>query len=301
MEASDKSCRCWILPNWSRMTSPTAVSAGRYGGISLDTRWKWEFLSKKRNVRDPFQHQTLQHPSHPGYDMNDSAKNAPSEEPIDVLPHDEHNATLVSHVHPPNWKNPSPTGKYNLVAIGGGTAGLISSIATAGLGGKSALVERHLLGGDCLNVGCVPSKALIRAARVAQTVREAENFGVHASLAGGVMFGEVMERMRRLRAGISHHDSAQRFTDAGVDVFLGQATFTGPNTLEVDGQELQFAKAVICTGARAARLPVDGFDDVGYLTNETLFSLTELPKSLIVIGSGPIGSEMAQAFRRFGV
>ena len=231
--------------------------------------------------------------------MSDAAVDS-ANNPIEVLPRDEFNETLVNHVHPADWQNPTPDGKYNLVAIGGGTAGLISSIATAGLGGKSALVERHLLGGDCLNVGCVPSKALIRAARVAQAVREAGEFGVSASMDGGVLFGEVMQRMRRLRAGISHHDSAQRFTDAGVDVFLGQATFTGRNTLEVDGRELQFAKAVICTGARAARLPVDGFDDVGYLTNETLFSLTELPKSLIVIGSGPIGTEMAQSFRRFG-
>ena len=232
--------------------------------------------------------------------MDASVTAAQTSQHVDVLPRDEFNETLLRHVHPPDWRNPAPSGKYNLVAIGGGTAGLISSIATAGLGGKSALVERNLLGGDCLNVGCVPSKALIRAARVAHTVREAGEFGVHASLDGGVMFGEVMQRMRRLRAGISHHDSAQRFTDAGVDVFLGQATFTGRNTLEVNGQELQFAKAVICTGARAARLPAEGFDDVGYLTNETLFSLTELPKSLIVIGSGPIGSEMAQSFRRFG-
>ena len=219
--------------------------------------------------------------------------------PISVLPGDEHNQTLVEHVHPADWQNPTPDGKYNLVAVGGGTAGLISSIGTAGLGGKAALVERHLLGGDCLNVGCVPSKALIRAARVAQTVRTAGEFGIDASL-NSVRFADVMRRMRRLRASISHHDSAQRYADAGVDVFLGQASFTGPNSLQVNGQELHFAKAVICTGARASRLDVAGFDDVGYLTNETLFTLTELPRSLIVIGSGPIGSEMAQAFRRFG-
>lgn len=219
---------------------------------------------------------------------------------VELLPRDEHNEQLVAHTHPPDWQNPMPQGRYNLVAIGAGTAGLISSIGTAGVGGTSALVERHLLGGDCLNYGCVPSKALIRAARAVHQVQVSEQYGVHASLDGGVMFGEVMERMRRLRAGISHHDSAARFSREGVDVFLGQASFTGEDTLEVDGQELQFARAVICTGARAARLPVDGFDEVGYLTNESLFSLTELPRSLIVIGSGPIGSEMAQTFRRFG-
>lgn len=219
---------------------------------------------------------------------------------IDILPRDEFNETLVAHVHPPDWKSPTPQGKYNLVAIGGGTAGLISAIGAAGLGGKAAIVERHLLGGDCLNFGCVPSKALIRAARVAHTVASAAEYGVHARRDGGVMFGEVMARMRRLRAEIGRHDAARRFTDAGVDVFFGQAKFIGPDRLEVDGQPLQFARAVVCTGARAAKLPIDGFDDVGYLTNETLFSLTELPRSLIVIGGGPIGSEMGQAFRRFG-
>ncbi len=219
---------------------------------------------------------------------------------VEVLPRNVYNQTLVTHVHPADWKNPTPAGRYNLVAIGGGTAGLISAIGTAGVGGKAALIERHLLGGDCLNYGCVPSKALLRAARMAHQVRIAEEYGVHVSLDGGVMFGEVMERMRRLRLRISHHDSARRFADAGVDVFLGQAKFTGPDSLEVDGQPIKFARAVICTGARAAKLNVEGFDEVGYLTNETLFSLTELPRRLIVIGGGPIGCEMAQAFRRFG-
>jgi pyruvate/2-oxoglutarate dehydrogenase complex dihydrolipoamide dehydrogenase (E3) component len=163
-----------------------------------------------------------------------------------------------------------------------------------------ALIERELLGGDCLNVGCVPSKGIISAARVAATVGDAERFGVEVSGDWQVNFGAVMERMRRLRAGISPHDSAARFRDLGIDVFIGAGKFTASDTISVAGQELKFKRAVIATGARAAQLPIPGLADVGALTNETIFSLTELPKRLTVIGGGPIGSEMAQAFARFG-
>jgi pyruvate/2-oxoglutarate dehydrogenase complex dihydrolipoamide dehydrogenase (E3) component/uncharacterized membrane protein YdjX (TVP38/TMEM64 family) len=216
-----------------------------------------------------------------------------------VLPDDEHNRTLISAVHPRGWLNPSPTGRYNLVVIGAGTAGLVSAAGAAGLGAKVALVEKHLMGGDCLNVGCVPSKALISAARAAANARGAAAFGVR--IAGiEVDFPAVMERMRRLRAGIAPHDSVQRFADLGVDVFLGEGRFTGPTTLAVGGQTLEFSRAVIATGARAVALGIPGLEDTGYLTNETVFSLTELPRRLAVIGAGPIGCELAQAFRRFG-
>jgi len=219
--------------------------------------------------------------------------------PPPVLPWDSHNQKLVSHVHPPDWKNPTPAGRYNLVVIGGGTAGLVTAIGAAGLGAKVALIEKHFLGGDCLNVGCVPSKALIRAARAVAAVREAGEFGVAVPPGTTADFGKVMERMRRLRADISPHDSAQRFTELGVDVFLG-GKFTGPDTVEVGGQTLRFAKAVIATGARASAPPIPGLKDVPYLTNETLFSLTELPRRIGIIGAGPIGCEMAQSFARFG-
>ncbi len=217
-----------------------------------------------------------------------------------VLPWDAHNQKLVSNVHPADWKNPTPAPRYNLVVIGAGTAGLVTAVGAAGLGAKVALIEKHFMGGDCLNVGCVPSKAIIRAARAAAAVREAAEFGVNVPAGTTVDFGKVMERMRRLRADISPHDSAKRFTELGVDVFLGAGKFTGPDTVEVGGQTLRFAKAVIATGARAAAPPIPGLKDVPYLTNETLFSLTELPKRFGIIGAGPIGCEMAQSFARFG-
>ncbi len=220
--------------------------------------------------------------------------------PPPVLPWDAYNQKLVSNVHPANWKNPTPAPRYNLVVIGGGTAGLVSAVGAAGLGAKVALIEKHFMGGDCLNVGCVPSKAIIRAARAVATVREAGEFGVKVPPGTTADFSKIMERMRRLRADISSHDSAQRFTELGVDIFLGTGKFTGPDTIEVGGQTLRFSKAVIATGARAAAPPIPGLKEVPYLTNESLFSLTDLPKRLGVIGAGPIGCEMAQSFARFG-
>lgn len=217
-----------------------------------------------------------------------------------LQPYDEHNRTLESHVHPTDWVNPQPSGRYNLVVIGAGTAGLVTAAGAAGLGAKVALIERELLGGDCLNVGCVPSKAIISSSRVAATIRDAERFGVDVPSGVNVDFARTMARMRELRAGISPHDSAVRFRELGVDVFIGSGEFVDSETVRVDGQDLKFKKAVVCTGARAAELPIPGLREAECLTNETLFSLTELPKRLIVIGGGPIGVEMAQSFTRFG-
>jgi len=219
---------------------------------------------------------------------------------IQLQPDDIYNQQLVDNVHPADWVNPTPAGRYNMVVIGAGTAGLVSAAGAAGLGAKVALIERGLMGGDCLNVGCVPSKAIVRASRVAVMVRDAQSFGINVPENWQADFPAVMERMRKLRAGISQHDSAARFRDLGVDVFLGSAIFTGPNTIEVAGQELKFKRAVIATGARAAELPIPGLRETGVLTNETVFSLTELPPRLTVIGAGPIGCEMAQAFARLG-
>jgi len=220
---------------------------------------------------------------------------------FEILPRDAHNQTLMANVHPSDWVNPEPAPCYNLVVIGGGTAGLISAAGAAGLGAKVALIERHLLGGDCLNVGCVPSKAVIRASRALHDARNSAEFGIQGGPHLDFDFGSTMERMRRLRADISGHDSARRFRDElGVDVFIGQGSFSGPDTVLVAGKTLRFKKAAVCTGARAAAPPIPGLEEAGYLTNETLFSLTELPPRMAVIGGGPIGCEMAQAFARFG-
>lgn len=215
-------------------------------------------------------------------------------------PADEFNQELVRNVRPLDWENPKPQGRYNLVVIGAGTAGLVTAAGAAGLGAKVALVERSLMGGDCLNVGCVPSKGIISSARVAAAVRGAPAFGVEVPSGMRVNFGAAMQRMRQLRARISPNDSARRFRELGIDVFFGQARFVNSNTVDVDGTKLDFKRAVIATGARAAAPPIPGLDNVPYLTNETLFSLTELPRRLGVIGAGPIGCEMAQAFARLG-
>lgn len=217
-----------------------------------------------------------------------------------IAPDDEHNRVLVGHVHPPDWVNPKPASRYNLVVVGAGTAGLVSAIGAASLGAKVAIIERHLMGGDCLNFGCVPSKALLSAARTVAGVRNAGRFGVRTAGDPRVDFDAVMTRMRRLRAGISPHDSAARLAGLGIDVFLGEARLVGTDAVEVDGRRLAFSRAIIATGSRAAVPPIPGLADSGYLTNETAFSLTALPHRLIVIGAGPIGCELAQAFQQFG-
>jgi len=219
---------------------------------------------------------------------------------LDLLPKDGYNRKTQENVHPSNWENPTPEGRYNLVVIGAGTAGLVTAAGAAGMGAKVALIERKWMGGDCLNVGCVPSKALIRSARAVQAVREVNSFGVSPQ-EPDVDFAAVMERLRKLRSDISGHDSAERFQNLGVDVFLGNASFEKGNRVRVGDQELEYAKAVIATGARAAAPPVPGLEDVPYFTNETLFTLTEKPESLGVIGAGPIGCEMAQTFASLGV
>jgi len=215
-------------------------------------------------------------------------------------PSDEHNATLEANVHPRDWTPPTPVPRYNLVVIGAGTAGLVTAAGAAGLGAKVALVEKGLMGGDCLNVGCVPSKAIISSARIVANVRRAADYGVHVPSGTQIDFAQVMQRMRRLRAGISPHDSAARFRDLGIDVFFGPARFVDSDHIEVGDARLRFKRAVIATGGRAAVPPIDGIESVSYLTNETLFSLTELPRRLGIIGAGPIGCEMAQAFAQFG-
>lgn len=221
-----------------------------------------------------------------------------------MWPDDPHNRRLLDNVHPADWKNPDPTGRYNIVVIGAGTAGLVTAAIAAGIGAKAALIERDLMGGDCLNVGCVPSKGIIRASRAWADLKRAGEFGIRIPAGVTHDFGAAMERMRRLRAQISPMDSAMRFTDLGVDVYLGTARFTGEDAINVEGpagdRRLSFSKAAVCTGARASAPSISGLHEAGFLTNETVFDLTTLPPRLGVIGAGPIGCELAQAFARFG-
>jgi pyruvate/2-oxoglutarate dehydrogenase complex dihydrolipoamide dehydrogenase (E3) component len=218
-----------------------------------------------------------------------------------LAPRDAHDRELVANVHPPDWTNPAPARRYNLVVLGAGTAGLVTAAGAAGLGARVALVERHLMGGDCLNVGCVPSKAVLRAARGRADVRRAPELGVRIAGDGvAVDFAAVMERMRRLRAALSPTDSAARFRALGVDVFLGEGRFIGGDGVQVGGTVLRFARAVVATGARPAVPAIPGLAEAPYLTNETVFALTTLPARLAVIGAGPIGCELGQAFARFG-
>ena len=207
---------------------------------------------------------------------------------------------LDKQVRPDNWKNPNPASKYNLVVIGAGTAGLVAAAGAAGLGAKVALIERNRMGGDCLNFGCVPSKALIASARAIARARRADEHSLNTPAVREVDFSKIVLRMRSIRSDLAIHDSAERFRRLGVDVFFGDAKFSGRDAIGVGNWKLRFATAVIATGARAAIPPIPGLNDIEPLTNETVFSLNELPKRLIVLGAGPIGVELAQCFARFG-
>lgn len=190
--------------------------------------------------------------------------------------------------------------RYDLVVIGGGTAGLVSSAIAAELGARVLLVERSLLGGDCLVAGCVPSKALIRCARAAASVREVARFGIHGVGEPRVDFPEVMRRLREKRARIAHHDSVRAFEGRGVEVVFGEARFTGRRSVEINGTSVEFVRAILATGSRPRRPAIEGLGEEDYLTNETVFGLEELPERLAVIGGGPLGCELAQAFARLG-
>ncbi len=260
--------------------------------------------------------------THPAAETAVTGKDAPR-----LLPDDEHNRLLLRHTHPPDWVNPTPKPLYDLVVLGAGTAGLTAAGGCAAVGGTVALIERKFTGGDCLISGCVPSKGLISASRVAAHVQRAGVYGIRVPAGTSVDFPAVMERMRRLRAQISPADSVEHLAKAGVDVFLGDGRFVSPEGVEVipplatrpngpsfversasggvagggiNGARLRFKKAVIATGGRADVPPIPGLKEAGYLTNETLFELTAQPRRLVIIGGGPIGCEMAQTFRRFG-
>lgn len=185
-------------------------------------------------------------------------------------------------VFPSGHRNPQPAKRYNLVVIGAGPAGLVTSMAAASLGARVALVERHAMGGDCLNVGCVPSKTLLAAA------------------ASGLPFAAAMKRARSVRARIARHDSVERFTGAGVDVYLGHARFEGPHVVRVGEASLHTRKTVIATGARPALPAIAGLETSAPLTNESVFEPGPQPRRLAILGAGAAGCELAQAFARLG-
>lgn len=207
---------------------------------------------------------------------------------------------LSKNVKPFHWINKKPRTLYDLVVLGGGTAGLVSAMGAAGLGARVALIEREALGGDCLNTGCVPSKAILQSSRVAASFSTATSYGIQINQTPRVDFNSVMNRMRKLRANISRNDSVERLSRAGVDVFFGTAKFTGKKSVKVDEINLCFKKAIIATGARPHIPDLAGVDKIRPLTSQNVFSLNTLPKRLGIIGAGPIGCELAQAFARFG-
>lgn len=219
---------------------------------------------------------------------------------LPVIDGDRHDELLRAHVHPRGRANPVPAGGYGLVVVGGGPAGLVTAFAAAGLGARVALVERGLLGGDCLNVGCVPSKALLAAAHAVADARRWEALGLPRHPVDGIDFARVMERVRAVRAEMAAHDAVGRLEAAGIDVFFGPARFVDARTLAVAGEALRFRAAVVATGARPAAPPFLWSASQPPLTNEEVFRLTERPGRLVVIGGGPVGVELAQAFARLG-
>jgi pyruvate/2-oxoglutarate dehydrogenase complex dihydrolipoamide dehydrogenase (E3) component len=206
----------------------------------------------------------------------------------------------VANARPIGWRNPTPSGAYRLLVIGAGPAGLVAARTAAAMGASVALIEGHQVGGNCINDGCIPSKTIIRSAMLYAEMREAQSFGVHAPSEVVVDFAAAMARMRRIRERLSRMTTPTRLAAAGIDLFFGRAVFVGRDTVEVDGQALRFDKALIATGSRAQLPEIEGLDQAGYLTNENVFDLETLPASLLVIGGGPLGCELAQAFARFG-
>jgi pyruvate/2-oxoglutarate dehydrogenase complex dihydrolipoamide dehydrogenase (E3) component len=207
---------------------------------------------------------------------------------------------LQENLRPAQWRNPAPAERYGLVVVGAGAAGLCAAQAAAAAGVRVALVERDLLGGDCLNYGCEPSKALIRSASVYATMRAARHYGAVVPERIDVDFHAAMERVLQLRARLSRTTSPRMLHEAGIDLFFGHAMFRAPDRLELDGTPLRFDKALIATGAEPDLPDITGLGDVGYFTNETIFGIGALPARMLVIGGGPLGCELAQAFRRFG-
>lgn len=206
----------------------------------------------------------------------------------------------TANAKPPGWRNPRPAPLYDLLVIGAGPGGATAARDAAALGATVAVVERDRVGGNCLNFGTIESKSLIRTARFYAEMRDAETLGAHVPKDRAPDFAAIMTRMRRIQMRLSKAHSALRLRDAGIDLFFGMAEFAGPDSVTVEGETLRFRKALIATGARAEIPLIPGLAENGYLTNETFFNLLDCPRRMLVIGGGPVGCEMAQAFSRFG-
>ena len=196
------------------------------------------------------------------------------------------------------WRKPARF-ERNLVVIGAGSAGLVSAYIAAAVRARVTLVEKERMGGDCLNTGCVPSKALIKTARVLALMRNAESYGLERAQAE-VNFAKVMERVRRVIRAVEPHDSVERYTSLGVECLRGTARITSPWTVEVGGRTLTTRAIIIAAGARPFIPPIEGIETARVLTSDTVWELRELPRRLVVLGGGPIGCELAQCFARFG-
>ena len=209
-------------------------------------------------------------------------------------------AALIRRVRPHGWSNPRPRDIYDLVVVGAGPAGIEAAQHARGLGLSVALVERNKLGGDSLNAGSVPSKTLVHSARLCAQIRDAAEFAVSSPEQLKLDFAALKARMMRVRARIAEYHAVDRLQHDGVEVFFGDAKFSGPSALALEGASLHFKKAIIATGARPHPPNFTGLDQTGYRTSENIFDLPQLPERLVVVGGGPLGCELAQAFCRLG-
>jgi len=225
------------------------------------------------------------------------------------LPHvmlDPISLEMYDNIRPLEWVDPEVPEEskdekwYDMVAIGGGAAGMVTTGATSFLGGSALMIERAFMGGDCLVTGCVPSKAFLKSASMAHKLKKgvAEQYGLE--LEEGqvkVNFPKVMERMRKIRAEIAVHDSAENFSkEHGMDIILGAAKFVDPNTISVNGKQIKFFKACICTGGRPRVPDTPGIKSVPHYTSENIWNMNKQPEKMLIVGAGPIACELGQGF-----